>query len=61
MECEIIMEDLLSSVIVQYIVVGTYEVTMVWEYHGSVQIFRSMVVFSGIPKIFRHQKQVATK
>ena len=30
---------------VQYIVVGTYEVTMVWEYQGSVQIFRIRVVF----------------
>ena len=44
-ECGIIMEDLLPSVIVQYIVVGTYEVAMVWEYQGSVQIFRSRVVF----------------
>ena len=39
------MEDLLPSVIVQYIVVGTYEVTMVWEYQGPVQIFKSRVVF----------------
>ena len=45
MECGIIMEDLLPSDSVQYIVVGTYEVTMVWEYQGSVQCFRSRVVF----------------
>ena len=45
MECGIIMEDLLPSVIVQYIVVGTFEVTMVWEYQCSVQIFRRRVVF----------------
>ena len=45
MEYGIIMKDLLPSVSVQYIVVGTYDVTMVWEYQGSVQIFRSRVVF----------------
>ena len=28
-----------------YIVVGTYDITKVWEYHGSVQLFRIRVVF----------------
>ena len=52
MECGIIMEDLLPSAkYSSYIVVGTYEVTMVWEYQArskvryrSRQIFRCRVI-----------------
>jgi hypothetical protein len=59
------MEDLLPLGSVQYIVVGTYEVTMVSEYQGALQLFRSRIVFRNkaraVRKIFVHQKQVAVR